>query len=164
MRTTSFDPIFQFFNDAEGIWNAFNGPNRCKVGSYPPYNIVRLGNDDFVIEVACAGFSKQELEVTQSSNILRINGASSSQQGKYAEKNEATVKSVIHDGLARRDFRLAFQVPPQAEVASVVYEVASVVYVDGVLTIRVNAAAAKDSVVHDILNAVPTPTRQSLKS
>lgn len=87
---------------------------------YPPYNIVKLDSDNYAIEVAVAGFSKNEITVSVDQSELTIKGVST----------ESDKKEYIHRGLASRNFEQKFILAEYMEVLE-----ASVV--DGLLTVRV---------------------------
>lgn len=70
-----------------------------KSQGYPPYNIVQLNDDEFVISIAVAGFSMENLDITKDGNILRIEGVSS--------KSDVQIK-YLHKGIGERNFRREF--------------------------------------------------------
>ena len=86
--------------------------------NYPPYNYIKLDNITFKLEIALAGFKKEEIKVYTENNKLFV-------EGKTAEKEEL---EYLHKGLATRDFTRVWTISDD-----VVLE--SVEYVDGVLTI-----------------------------
>ena len=64
-RTTiGFDKMFNTLERLNGHSNVSE--------SYPPYNLIRTGDDRFVIEVALAGFSREELNVEIKENVLQM--------------------------------------------------------------------------------------------
>jgi len=78
-----------------------------KNSSYPPYNIKKLNEDTFVIEIACAGFSSQDLEITVIENKLTVNGT-----GKQEEAN------FVYKGIANRNFTREFTLADYVEIES----------------------------------------------
>ena len=63
--SVGFDDVFDHFE------SMFYGPTF--IGSnYPPYNIVKTGDNKFDIEVALAGFNKKDINVTSENNMLTI--------------------------------------------------------------------------------------------
>jgi len=81
-----------------GFDRYFNGhlqPN----GNYPPHNIVKYDDTHYAIEVAVAGFSKDEITVEVDQDQLTIRGNQS------ADSDE---KTYLHRGLASRDFEQTF--------------------------------------------------------
>lgn len=90
---------------------AFNDLSESK---YPPYNMIDNGNFSYTIEVAVAGFNKNEIDITVERNILTI-----SSQTKH--EDESNVK-YIHRGLAKRDFKLQFRLRPYTEIDDAIVE------------------------------------------
>lgn len=74
--------------------------------TYPPYNIIKMDENVYVIELALAGFLKEEIKITQDENILTIEGV----EGKEA------VGSYVHKGIAARDFRREFALADYTDV------------------------------------------------
>ncbi len=68
--------------------------------SYPPYNIERVGENDYRISMAVAGFGEGDLEIGVKEDRLTIHGE------KKSEKDESTF---LHRGIASRSFERRFQ-------------------------------------------------------
>lgn len=81
--------------------------------SYPPYNIEKLSDNEFVISLAVAGFSMSDLAVTHNGNELVIEGTS-------PEMPETVV--LVHKGIATRSFKRAFTVADHMEVTGATLE------------------------------------------
>lgn len=77
--------------------------------NYPPYNIVRLAETEYAIEVAVAGFAEDELTVDVIDGELVIRGESQS-------NNAENVGNYLHQGIAARNFTRTFALPDDAEV------------------------------------------------
>jgi molecular chaperone IbpA len=86
---------------------------------YPPYDIVKEGDNDYRIELAVAGFKKDELKINLKDNYLTIEGESNSKNsnGEYLHKN-----------IARRSFIKRFSLADNVEVEDATFE-------DGVLAV-----------------------------
>ena len=80
---------------------------------YPPYNIVQRNDDEYVISVAVAGFSMDNLEVIKDKNVLRIEGVS--------PKGDETV-NYLHKGIGGRNFRREFTLADHMEVEGATLE------------------------------------------
>jgi molecular chaperone IbpA len=89
-----------------GFDRYFNAPNQAN-GNYPPHNIVKYDDTHYGIEVAVAGFSKDEITVAVDQDQLYITG-------KKATVNEGV--EYLHRGLAARDFEQAFTLAEYMEV------------------------------------------------
>jgi len=76
---------------------------------YPPYNIVQINDDEYMISIAVAGFGMDNLDVTKDKNILRIEG--------NAPKGSEHV-NYLHKGIGGRNFRREFTLADHVEVVS----------------------------------------------
>ena len=91
-------------------------------GNYPPLNIIKIDNDEFVMEFAVAGFTKEDIEITTHKGELTVSG-----EKKDKELSEGAV--YIQKGIAARKFVRKFTLPEYTEVLSAKAE-------DGILTIN----------------------------
>jgi HSP20 family molecular chaperone IbpA len=90
--------------------------------NYPPYNLIQLNNHESKLEIALAGFKKDELKVYTEFGKLYIEG----------KKEESEVDGeFIHKGLAQRSFQRVWTVTDDTKVGSVKFE-------DGLLTVELN--------------------------
>jgi molecular chaperone IbpA len=90
--------------------------------AYPPYNIEKLGEDRYSVQIAAAGFSTDELDITVQENTLIITG-----RGK--DVPETAERSFLHRGIAKRAFERRFQLADTIKVTGAGYS-------DGLLTIE----------------------------
>lgn len=101
------DPFFigwdRHFQDLEKVMH--NSTN------YPPYNLVEVSEDTYMIELALAGFKKEDISVEQEKNVLTIKGSSEEDENKY-----------IHKGIGARAFTRTFSLSEYMNVAGVVME------------------------------------------
>ena len=108
------DPFFigwdRQFRDLEKVMH--NSTN------YPPYNLVQVGEDGYIIELALAGFKREDIKVEQEKNVLTIKGSS---------EDENEIK-YIHKGIGARSFARTFSLSEFMEVSAVAME-------DGVLKV-----------------------------
>tara|TARA_Y100001968_G_scaffold226605_1_gene209383 strand:+ start:3273 stop:3707 length:435 start_codon:yes stop_codon:yes gene_type:complete len=98
----------------------FNEPSQTT--NYPPYNLIQLNNHESKLEIALAGFKKDELKVYTEFGKLYVQG-----------KKEATEVdgTFVHKGLAQRSFERVWTVSDDTKVGSVEF-------VDGLLTVQLN--------------------------
>ena len=90
-HTVGFDTIFdRFFN-----------MDITRDSGYPPYNIRKQNELQYSIELALAGFSKEDIEVEVTDGQLVI-------RSKENEKEEEKSESFVHKGIARRSFMRTF--------------------------------------------------------
>ena len=74
-----------------------------KVGSnFPPYNIKKLNDFNWTIEMALAGFNKKDIEVLYSDNQLTIKSIFEK------DEDDAEDTTTIHRGISKRQFKKAF--------------------------------------------------------
>lgn len=107
-----FDPIMKKFSEA--------AEQTAKLATnYPPYNIKKIDENKYAIEMAVAGFSKQDLEVELVDGKLVIKG--NVQSGEEAEKDskgEWTWPQFLYNGLAMRPFTRTFNLADNVEIKS----------------------------------------------
>jgi molecular chaperone IbpA len=96
------------------FFNRFNQTVRSTQNNYPPYNLVKVGNDVFVLEFALAGFDKSQISVTLDNNKLTVNG----QRSDIEEDNAVTY---LHKGIAARKFSTTFNLPEYMEIVSAIF-------------------------------------------
>ena len=88
--------------------------------NYPPYNIVKIDDVTQQLEIALAGFKRDEIEVAVERNVLTVSTTKAKEDGR----------EYTHKGLARRTFARNWQLSDDAVVENVKYE-------DGLLTLDV---------------------------
>ena len=102
--TIGFDDVFNHFESMfDG--DVFTAPTV----NYPPYNIVRTGDNTYDIEVALAGFSKKDINVEYAENILTIKSVKS-------DESKESKDGVIHKGISKRQFTKSFTIADDVEV------------------------------------------------
>ena len=104
--TVGFDNVFDHF---ERMFNDdfFNVPTV----NYPPYNIVKTGVNTYNVEVALAGFSRDDVSVEFAEGILTIK----SKDRTVSEKQDAD-GDIIHKGISKRYFSKSFTVSDDVEI------------------------------------------------
>ena len=100
-----FDDMFDQFENMLG-----NGGVSLQ-SNYPPYNIRRTGQDKYSIEVALAGFSKNDVEVEFEDNLLTVR---TKQVDKSENKNDDG--EIIHKGISQRHFARSFTIADDVKV------------------------------------------------
>lgn len=88
--------------------------------NYPPYNLVQISNVESHLEIALAGFKKEEVHAYTEYGKLFVEGQKSDSESD---------RTFIHKGLAQRSFKRAWNLSDDTEVREVVFE-------DGLLTIK----------------------------
>ena len=80
--------------------------------NYPPYNVIKESNTEFRLEVALAGFTKNQITVYTENNKLFIEGT----------KEHDNQKEYVHQGLAQRAFTRAWTISDDVEVKQVTFD------------------------------------------
>lgn len=80
--------------------------------NYPPYNIVQISEDEYMISLAVAGFGLDNLSVVKDKNFLVIEGK------EYQSDSEKIVPNYLHKGISNRDFRREFQLADHVEISN----------------------------------------------
>jgi molecular chaperone IbpA len=78
-----------------------------KAVTYPPYNISKIGDNTYAIEMAVAGFGKQDIEITLEENTLKIEGH---------VKGDTDDKKYLFKGIAERPFQRTFTLADTVEI------------------------------------------------
>ena len=101
--SVGFDSIFEEFDRLLESTERYNS-------NYPPYNIRKLSDNDYKIEVALAGFSKEDIELELKDSTLTI-------RNKTKEKviNDES-NGVIHKGISTRQFERSFTISEDIKV------------------------------------------------
>lgn len=95
--TIGFDRLFDLIDDTLRLTGEDN---------YPPYNIERIGEDEYCISLALAGFSADEVTIMAEQNVLTV-------EGKKAEKGE---HQYLYQGISARPFRRVFNLADYVQV------------------------------------------------
>ena len=103
--TIGFDNVFDHFERMFNDDHFFNGA----ATNYPPYNIVKTGDYTYDVELALAGFSKKEIDVTYEDGMLTVK---SIQEAKTDDANDG----VLHRGISKRFFSKSFTISDDVEV------------------------------------------------
>ena len=112
-----FDDMFDQFENMLG-----NGALTMQ-SNYPPYNIRKVGNDNYAIELALAGFNKKDVEVEFEDNLLTV------KTRKVNKSEDQNIDGeIIHKGISQRQFARSFTIADDVKVNSAELK-------DGLLTI-----------------------------
>jgi molecular chaperone IbpA len=84
--------------------------------NYPPYDIVQINDDEYMISLAVAGFGFDNLSVTKDKKFLIIEGKHSRENMDNAYE-ESTTK-YLHKGISERSFRREFQLADHVEISN----------------------------------------------
>lgn len=102
--SVGFDSVFDHFGSMfEDDMFDISVPN------YPPYNIVKVKDNHYNIEVALAGYNKKDIEVNYENNMLTIKTADQKSEDKKEGEN-------IYKGIAQRMFKKSFTIADDCKV------------------------------------------------
>jgi len=102
-----FDP---FFVGADRLWRHIDDLHRMAetpVSNFPPYNIRKESDNDYSIEMAVAGFTEKDIDVTLEDRKLTVTGK---------VENEEEGERLLHRGIANRAFKREFTLADTIEV------------------------------------------------
>jgi molecular chaperone IbpA len=108
VTTVDFTPLFRTAIGFEHLAEALESAYRADAGGYPPYNIEATGPDQYLITMAVAGFTKDDLDLQVRENILSVSGARS---------QDETKRKFLYRGIATRSFERQFQLADYVRVA-----------------------------------------------
>lgn len=97
--TVGFDRLVQLLDGMTGV--------DADTPAYPPYNIERLGENEYRITMAVAGFAQEELKLEVKEQSLTVSGQ---------KAPEAKERQFLHRGIATRAFERRFQLADHVEV------------------------------------------------
>lgn len=124
-KITSFD-LTPFYRNTVGIDRLFDRItaqiDAAATGNYPPYDILRTGDDQYEIRVAAAGFSQGEIDVEFHEGRLTI-------RGQHAQPEDEQAIQYLHHGISARTFVRSFTLADYVEVKGAVMK-------DGILTVQ----------------------------
>ncbi|MBO9379539.1 Hsp20 family protein [Sphingomonas histidinilytica] len=114
MRSLDFAPLLRSSIGFENL-NRLVDFARGDGDTYPPYNIEKTGDGAYRIQMALAGFTRDEIDVTVQDNVLII-------IGRAAEAADTEKREYLHRGIAKRAFERRFQLADTIKVTSAGYE------------------------------------------
>ena len=106
----SLRPFSIGFDDMFDQFESMLGNGGMVQSNYPPYNIRKAGKDQYAIEVAVAGFNKDDVEVEYEDNLLTVK----TKEVKRSEEKDGD--EVIHRGISQRSFARSFTIADDVKV------------------------------------------------
>jgi molecular chaperone IbpA len=98
--TVGFDRLFDMLENS--------GTGQAQE-NYPPFDLIRLGENDYRIELAVAGFQPNEIDITAQQNVLIVSG-------KKKEESDNKGSDYIYRGIATRSFERRFALADHIQV------------------------------------------------
>tara|TARA_Y100000114_G_C11692896_1_gene294485 strand:- start:380 stop:847 length:468 start_codon:yes stop_codon:yes gene_type:complete len=121
------DPLFVGFDRMLDRMHQINS-SQGKAPNYPPYNIVKKDDDNYIIELAIAGWKQDDIEINVEDGELKI-------VGKVADESDAP--TYLHKGIGLRSFVRTFQLADTVVVKGAAL-------VDGILTVALENIIPED--------------------
>ena len=106
MRSIDFTPLYRSAIGFDRLANLIEAAASNGNAGYPPYNIEQLGDNDYRISMAVAGFTQEELELSFQENLLTVKG----------NKQADTERHYLYQGIAERGFERRFQLADYVRV------------------------------------------------
>jgi molecular chaperone IbpA len=124
-KISTFD-LTPFYRSTVGIDSLFDRITRnidmaANAGNYPPYDIVKTGDESYEIRIAAAGFRQDEIDVEVKDGQLVVQGGQSTEARPEVE--------YLHHGISNRSFIRTFQLSDYVEVKEAAMK-------DGILTVK----------------------------
>ncbi len=108
---TSYDyaPLYRSSIGFDRVFNLLENAQRTRsISDWPPYDIIRTGEDSYQISIAVAGFTRDEIDITFQSNLLTVTG----------KRQETPAEGYLHRGIAARPFEHRFELADHVRVSS----------------------------------------------
>jgi molecular chaperone IbpA len=105
MKTFDYSP---FYSSTVGFDRLFDMLDSSVRPDWPPYDIEKLGDNEYRISMAVAGFNQDEIELTQTGTELLVTGQ---------KKTEEANRQVLYRGIAQRNFKQTFNLASHVKVA-----------------------------------------------
>ena len=119
----SLKPFSIGFDDMFDQFESMLGNGGLVQNNYPPYNIRKAGKDKYAIELAVAGFNKNDVEIEYEDKLLTVR---TKKTDKSVEKDG---NEIIHRGISQRSFQRSFTIADDVKVNGAELK-------DGLLTIN----------------------------
>ena len=121
MRTYDVSPLFRSSVGFDRLLDMLTQADRVEpTTTWPPYNIEKVADDQYRISMAVAGFTPDEIELTQHDTALLVTGQRKGQEGE---------RQYLHRGIAARTFRQTFNLADHVKVVGASLE-------NGLLTVE----------------------------
>jgi molecular chaperone IbpA len=102
-----FDKFYVGFDDQFNRLSKIHDDLTKNIPNYPPYNIKKVGDNTYVVEIAVAGFARQDIEIELANNTMVIKGNTSTDEDD---------NNFLFKGIANRNFTRSFTLDEQIEV------------------------------------------------
>ena len=104
-----FSPLYRSTVGFDRMFDALDRVAQSEAGGWPPYNIEKVGDDQYRITLALAGFTPEDIELVQNGTVLTVSGQ------KQGDREDA---AYLHRGIATRSFRQTFSLADHVKVTN----------------------------------------------
>jgi len=118
MRTFDFAPLWRSTIGFDRVFDLLNETQRVDVqDNYPPYDVLRTGEDSYRIALAVAGFAPEDITITAQQSKLTIAGAKPESISRSSPDRE-----FLYRGISARPFERHFSLDDHVEVQGASFE------------------------------------------
>jgi molecular chaperone IbpA len=114
MRTYDFSPLWRSTVGFERLFDLLNDEIPNVEDTYPPYDIVRTGEESYRVTLALAGFAPEQITVTAQQNRLTVTGTK--------RENGNGKQDYIYQSIAARPFERNFSLADHVEVEGATFD------------------------------------------
>ena len=114
-----FDPFRNYTIGFDKIFDSLLEVSKINTSNFPPYNIRKLGEGKYEIELALAGFTKNDIKVELKDGTLSVS----------AKKDDKDSDNLVHQGIASRSVLRKFSLSEYMEIKDADFK-------DGILKIK----------------------------
>lgn len=107
LRSTDIPSIHKFAIGFDSMFDELLRLDSRQNENYPPYNIVQINEDEFIISLAVAGFGQDNLTITKDKNFLVIEGNPTSPHEEI---------KFLHKGIGNRSFKREFKLADHVDI------------------------------------------------
>ena len=104
-----FDKVFVGFDDQFNKLSRIHDDLAKNIPNYPPYNIKKTADNTYVIEIAVAGFAKQDIEIELDGDKMIV-------KGNIASDDKDSMENFLFKGISNRAFTRTFALDDQVEI------------------------------------------------
>ena len=115
MRTFDFAPLWRSTIGFDRFFDLINESQHLEVDNYPPYDVLRTGEDSYRIKLAVAGFTPDDITITAQQGKLTITG-------RKMQPTSNTEHELLYQGISARPFERTFSLDDYVEVQGAAFE------------------------------------------
>ncbi len=117
MLNYDFTPLSRSFIGFDRMADLIdNAAKLSGTSAYPPYNIAQISDDEYLIELAVAGFGEADLSIETFENVLSITANKTASDSANENMPEHLPNKYLHRGIAERGFERRFQLADHVTV------------------------------------------------